>query len=65
MKRHKALLRIHASAHFLGGSQRYANGTGVDLRKQFGLLVVGLCVVDGGDLLLRDSPVDEFCFRSS
>jgi hypothetical protein len=64
MKRHKALLRIHASAHFLVWLQRYANGTGVDLRKQFGLLVsVFASWMEA--ISFRDAPVDEFCFRSS
>ena len=63
MQRDQPFLRIHAGAHFGRGSQQDADGAGVDLREQVGLLLVGVGVMDEGDFLLRDAAIDEFLFQ--
>ncbi len=56
---HETFLDVGAGAHFLGGADQHADGTGPHPLKERLFLGVGIGVADGGDLAFRDAGSDQ------
>ena len=56
-----ALLSVHADAHLAGRAYKHSDFAVIHICKELLFLCVGVGLVDKGDFLFRNTPLDEIC----
>ena len=59
----KPLLHIRTGTHLLRRTKQNTDLTGTDFTEQFLLLRFGVCIMDKGNLFLRNALGNEFLFQ--